>query len=66
MSRQVPFFRWLAAHMLTVEQFKNAITLMLVLTYCYLALIGEKASNEFSMMVIMALTFYFKKDDRHE
>jgi hypothetical protein len=62
MSRQAPFFRWLAAHMLTVEQFKNVITLMLVLTYCYLALSEVKVSNEFSMMVIMALTFYFKRE----
>lgn len=62
MSGRVPFFRWLAAHMLTVPQFKNAITLILVLTYCYLALSEMEVSNEFSMMVIMALTFYFKME----
>ena len=56
------FIRWLAGHLLTTEQFKNVVTMCLVLTYCALVIQGEEPNNEFALLVGMVLGFYFKKE----
>lgn len=61
-NRNQSFMRWFMGEMLTTEHFKNTITLILVLTYCGMAFNGIKMSSEFSMLVGMALGFYFKKE----
>ena len=54
-------FRWLVSEILKTERFKNAITMVLVLTYCWMTIKDVKPSNEFALLVGMVLGFYFKK-----
>ena len=53
--------RWLVSEILKTERFKNTITMVLVLTYCWMTIQDVKPSNEFALLVGMVLGFYFKK-----
>ena len=54
--------RWLVSEILKTEHFKNGITMLLVVTYCWMTVKGVKPNNEFALLVGMVLGFYFKKD----
>ncbi len=60
-DHKVPFVRWLASYVLTVDFFKNTITLMVVSVYCFMMLMGRAPTAEFGLLVGMLLGFYFKK-----
>ncbi len=63
MSENVSTLRWFIGEFLKTEHFKNGITMILVLTYCWMMANALTTSNEFSLLVGMVLGFYFKKDD---
>jgi len=55
--------QWFVNNILTTEHFKNTITLILTLTYCWMMTHQHQPSNEFSLLVGMVLGFYFKRGE---
>lgn len=62
-EEKISTLRWFIGEFLKTEHFKNSITLILVMTYCWMMVNTLVTSNEFSLLVGMVLGFYFKKDD---
>lgn len=58
---RMPAVKWLISEVLKTEHFKNVITMVLVMTYCWMMVEGMKPNNEFALLVGMVLGFYFKK-----
>lgn len=54
-------FRWLLEKFIKTEQFKNTITLIVVLAYLYMKLNVVATGSEFDLLVGMILGNYFKK-----
>lgn len=60
-DKSMSYMRWVTAHVLTSEFFKNTITLLLVVAYIILLFLGREPNSQFSLLVAMVLGFYFKK-----
>ncbi len=61
MPEQPSTTRWVFKEILRTEHFKNTITLILVLTYCWMMLQGIEPDSQFALLVGMVLGFYFKQ-----
>ena len=64
MARKPPLLRFLADELLKTEHFKNTVTLILTMTYCYLMVAQVKPDSQFSLLVGMVLGFYFKSSGK--
>ncbi len=61
-DERTPAIKWFVTEILKTEHFKNGITIILVLTYCWMIINNIKPNNEFALLVGMVLGFYFKKE----